>query len=50
MQAWDFGPGENFVVSMRRALDTADRTLAVVSAAYLKIGVRQRRVDDRVRP
>jgi tetratricopeptide (TPR) repeat protein len=36
LQAWDFRPGENFVVSMRRALDDADRTLAVVSAAYLK--------------
>ena len=36
VQAWDFRPGENFVVRMRRALDTADRTLAVVSAAYLE--------------
>jgi tetratricopeptide (TPR) repeat protein len=36
VQAWDFRPGENFVANMRRALDTADRTLAVVSAAYLE--------------
>jgi hypothetical protein len=36
LQAWDFRPGENFVVQMRRALDTAERTLAVVSAAYLQ--------------
>jgi hypothetical protein len=36
LQAWDFRPGENFVVMMRRALDTADRTIAVVSAAYLE--------------
>src|SRR6266545_6753292 len=36
LQAWDFRPGENFVVQMRRALDTAERTLAVVSAAYLE--------------
>ena len=28
LQAWDFRPGENFVVQMRRALDTAERTLA----------------------
>jgi tetratricopeptide (TPR) repeat protein len=35
LQAWDFRPGENFVVRMRDALETADRTLAVVSAAYL---------------
>jgi tetratricopeptide (TPR) repeat protein len=36
VQAWDFRPGENFVVNMRRALDSADRTLAVVSAGYLE--------------
>jgi tetratricopeptide (TPR) repeat protein len=36
LQAWDFRPGENFIVNMRRALDSSDRTLAVVSAAYLK--------------
>jgi tetratricopeptide (TPR) repeat protein len=36
LQAWDFRPGENFVVQMRRALDAAERTLAVVSAAYLE--------------
>ena len=36
VQAWDFRPGENFVVNMRRALDSADRTLAVVSSAYLE--------------
>jgi hypothetical protein len=36
VQAWDFRPGENFVVNMRRALDTAEHTLAIVSAAYLE--------------
>jgi hypothetical protein len=36
VQAWDFRPGENFLVRMREALDRADRTLAVVSAAYLE--------------
>jgi hypothetical protein len=35
LQAWDFRPGDNFVVRMRDALETAERTLAVVSAAYL---------------
>jgi tetratricopeptide (TPR) repeat protein len=35
IQAWDFEPGENFVVRMRDALEQADRTLALVSAAYL---------------
>jgi hypothetical protein len=35
VQAWDFEPGDNFVVRMRDALDQADRTLALVSAAYL---------------
>jgi tetratricopeptide (TPR) repeat protein len=36
VQAWDFRPGENFVVQMRRALDAAERTLAVMSTAYLE--------------
>ncbi len=36
LQAWDFRPGENFVVNMRQALDSSDRTIAVISAAYLK--------------
>jgi hypothetical protein len=35
VQAWDFVPGDNFVVRMRDALEQADRTLALVSAAYL---------------
>ncbi len=35
VQAWDFEPGDNFVVRMRDALERADRTLALVSAAYL---------------
>jgi tetratricopeptide (TPR) repeat protein len=34
--AWDFRPGENFVLQMRRALDATERTVAVVSAAYLE--------------
>jgi tetratricopeptide (TPR) repeat protein len=36
VQAWDFRPGENFIINMLRALDSSDRTLAVVSAAYLE--------------
>jgi tetratricopeptide (TPR) repeat protein len=35
IQAWDFEPGDNFVVRMRNALEQADRTLALISAAYL---------------
>jgi tetratricopeptide (TPR) repeat protein len=35
VQAWDFEPSDNFVVRMRDALEQADRTLALVSAAYL---------------
>jgi TIR domain/NB-ARC domain len=35
IQAWDFEPGDNFVDRMRDALEHADRTLALVSAAYL---------------
>ncbi|MCM4075967.1 FxSxx-COOH system tetratricopeptide repeat protein [Paractinoplanes hotanensis] len=35
VQAWDFRPGENFVDRMRAALESADRTIAVVSPAYL---------------
>jgi hypothetical protein len=35
VQAWDFEPGDNFVARMRDALQQADRTLALVSAAYL---------------
>jgi tetratricopeptide (TPR) repeat protein len=35
VQAWDFEPGDNFVIRMRDALEQADRTLALVSAAYL---------------
>jgi hypothetical protein len=35
LQAWDFRPGENFVVRMRDALQEADRTIAVLSNAYL---------------
>jgi TIR domain len=35
LQAWDFSPGENFIVRMRDALEQADRTIALVSQAYL---------------
>jgi len=35
IQAWDFEPGDNFVDRMRDALEQADRTLALMSAAYL---------------
>jgi tetratricopeptide (TPR) repeat protein len=35
LQAWDFTPGDNFVVRMRDALEQADRTIALISQAYL---------------
>jgi hypothetical protein len=35
LQAWDLRSGDNFVVRMRDALEEADRTIAVVSPAYL---------------
>ncbi|MCM3923259.1 FxSxx-COOH system tetratricopeptide repeat protein [Frankia sp. AiPs1] len=35
IQAWDFDRGSHFVREMHRAAATADRTIAVVSAAYL---------------
>jgi hypothetical protein len=35
LQAWDFRPGDNFVARMRDALQEADRTIAVLSGAYL---------------
>ena len=36
LQAWDFRPGSDFVVSMRGATSGAERTLAVLSPAYLR--------------
>jgi hypothetical protein len=36
LQAWDFRPGANFAVLMNEALVEADRTIAVLSAAYLE--------------
>jgi tetratricopeptide (TPR) repeat protein len=35
LQAWDFEPGDNFVIRMRDALDRSDRTISLISAAYL---------------
>ncbi|MET0551621.1 MAG: toll/interleukin-1 receptor domain-containing protein [Vicinamibacteria bacterium] len=36
IQAWDFRPGENFVVEMQTAAAEAERTLLVLSGDYLK--------------
>jgi hypothetical protein len=36
VQAWDFGPGGNFVLEMQQAASEAKRTLAVLSPDYLK--------------
>ena len=35
IQAWDFGPGENFILAMQRAATEAKRTIAVLSPDYL---------------
>lgn len=36
IQAWDFRPGENFVIEMQKAAAEAARTLLVLSEDYLK--------------
>jgi len=36
LQKWDFRPGENFILRMDRALDEAERVLAVMSPAYFR--------------
>jgi len=35
IQAWDFGPGQNFVLAMQQAAAEAKRTIAVLSPNYL---------------
>ncbi len=36
IQAWDFRPGSNFVAEMNKAAQSAERTLLVLSPAYLQ--------------
>jgi len=36
IQGWDFRPGSNFVVEMQKAASEAERTIMVLSPAYLK--------------
>lgn len=36
IQAWDFRPGGNFILDMQRAAAEAERTIIVLSEAYLK--------------
>ena len=38
VQAWDFGPGRDWAHEMHQATTTAERVVAVVSAAYLESG------------
>src|SRR5262245_15915328 len=38
IQAWDFRPGANFVWAMQRAAAESERTIAVLSPAYLQSG------------
>ena len=35
LQAWDFRPGSNFVLEMQKAASTCERTIMVLSRAYL---------------
>ena len=37
-QAWDFRPGANFVLAMQHAAAESERTIAVLSPAYLQSG------------
>jgi hypothetical protein len=36
LDCWDWGPGDNFVLKMGRALDSADRVVALLSPAYFE--------------
>ncbi len=36
IQAWDFGPGSNFVLEMQKAVSESTRTIMVLSPDYLK--------------
>ena len=36
IQAWDFRPGENFVLNMHRAAEECERTIALLSPNYLQ--------------
>lgn len=36
IQAWDFGPGSNFVIAMHTGLEASERVLLIVSNNYLK--------------
>lgn len=36
IQAWDFGPGDNFVLAMQKAATEAKKTIAVLSPNYLE--------------
>jgi TIR domain len=38
VQAWDFGPGRDWAHEMQQATTTAERVVAVLSAAYLRSG------------
>jgi tetratricopeptide (TPR) repeat protein len=41
LQAWDFRPGSNFVLEMQRAASEAERTIAILSPAYLNASYTQ---------
>ncbi|NJN21569.1 MAG: toll/interleukin-1 receptor domain-containing protein [Leptolyngbya sp. RL_3_1] len=41
IQAWDFRPGGNFILDMQQATEESDRTIMVLSEAYLKASYTQ---------
>jgi len=41
LQAWDFRPGQNFVLNMHKASQEAERTIAVLSPDYLNANFTQ---------
>jgi hypothetical protein len=49
LQAWDFGPGSDWVHQMHHATATAKRTIAVLSRSYLQ-SVHGRRSGEQPTP
>lgn len=41
IQAWDFRPGANFVLDMAKAIEEANRTIAIISEHYLNAAFTQ---------
>ena len=50
LQAWDFTPGNNFVLKMHKAAMEAERTIAALSPDYLGVQLHETRVGCSIRP